>query len=312
MKSVTVVVPVFNEATVIRQNVAEILCHCQSIAGISLDLLLVDDGSSDDTVAQVQVLCAENDAVRLLCLCRNFGKEAAILAGLRAAQHSDAVIVMDSDLQHPPVVIPKMIHLWHEQGYVVVDACKQSRGQESWLKRLSARGYYALFGLLTGLNIKQQSDFKLLDQQVVVQYCQLPERQRFFRGLIHWMQFDTAQIYFDVPYDPNNDSSWSRWRLVQYAVSSITSFTSYPLHAVTIFGVITALLGLVVGGIALHDKWVGQAVDGFTTVILLLLLIGSILMFSLGLIGLYLAKIYTEIKKRPAYMVDKINSRLRK
>lgn len=322
MKSIVIIIPIFNEETSVAKNLAEIFkqARAQSTDIVTSDkvwskviikFLLIDDGSTDNTVACLHTVCESNNDVYLLCLNRNFGKEAAIYAGLNSVQACDAVIVMDSDLQHPPSLIKKMIRLWLDEDYEVIDACKKSRGKETFSKKILTRFYLAVFDYFSGLNIKDQSDYKLLDKKVVDVYCQLPEQDRFFRGLIDWMQFKTAQIYFDVPVYHNKISSWSRWKLAKYAVSSITSFTSNPLQAVTLFGFITFLLSIIIGGIALYDKLSGNALDGFTTVIFLILIIGSIFMFSLGLIGIYLAKIYDEIKSRPTYLVNNQNSRLK-
>ena len=310
MKTIVIIIPIYNEEKSIVDNLIEILKQARAQSRVTIQLLLVDDGSTDNTVACLQSLCDSNDNVHLLCLNRNFGKEAAIYAGLRSVQRSDAVIVMDSDLQHPPILIEKMTHIWLNEGYDVVEARKKSRGEESLGKKYLIQIYYALFEYFSGLDMKDQSDYKLLDRKVVEAYCALPEGDRFFRGLVNWMQFETAQIYFNVPVFQDNISSWSRWKLAKYAVSSITSFTSYPLQAVTLLGILTFALSIIIGGITLFQKLSGEAVDGFTTVILLLLFIGSILMLSLGLNGIYLAKIYNGIKNRPTYLINNKRSRM--
>lgn len=310
MKSIVIVIPIYNEEKSIVDNLSVILKHARLQRVANVEILLVDDGSTDGTLVQIQAFSEKNCDVQLLCLNRNFGKEAAIYAGLNRSRHRDAVIVMDSDLQHPPMLIEKMIHLWMNEGYEVVEACKKVRGQESLGRKISAQCYYRLFEYLSGLDMNGHSDYKLLDKKVVKEYCDLPEKDRFFRGLIDWMQFETAQIYFDVPFCPNNMSSWTRLKLMKYAISSITSFTSSPLHLVTLLGGLTFFISIVVGGMTLYQKILGNAVDGFATVILLILLVGSVLMLGLGIIGVYLAKIYDEIKERPTYLIDSKNSRI--
>ena len=304
MKKIVILIPVFNEEKSVVDNLTEILKQARAQHKVSIHLLLVDDGSGDNTVACLRPLCEVDNDVHLLCLNRNFGKEAAIHAGLNRINRADAVIVMDSDLQHPPSLIPKMIDLWIDEGFDVIEACKKSRGKEPFTKKLLVRLYYAFFELASGLQMNNQSDFKLLDKKVVDAYCDLPEVDRFFRGLVNWMHFETAQIYFDVPVTHERESSWSRWRLAKYAVLSITSFTSSPLQIVTFLGIVTLFLSAVIGAMTFYQKLSGQAIDGFTTVILLILFIGSILMLSLGLIGVYVAKIYNGIKNRPAYLVN--------
>ena len=303
MKNIKLVIPVFNEASVIVANLNSIVNQMSLLQDIAWKILLVDDGSNDGLQAELQKHFVLGKAIHYLKLNRNFGKEAAISAGLANVQGSDAVIVMDSDLQHPPQLIPDMLALW-QQGNEVVEACKESRGKEPLVKGLGARVFYKLFSYCAGININRQSDFKLLDRKVIDFYNNLPEKDRFFRGLIHWMHFPTAQVYFDVPESTRAHSGWSTWSLARYAIRSVTSFTSFPLQIVTVCGGLTFLLSLVLGGIAISDKLSGRALDGFSTVILLILIIGSVLMFSLGLIGIYIARIYDEVKRRPAYIID--------
>jgi dolichol-phosphate mannosyltransferase len=303
MKKIILVIPVFNEASVIVTNLNTIIAQVYLLQEISWKILLVDDGSSDGLLAELQKHFELGKLVHYLKLNRNFGKEAAISAGLAQAVNCDAAIVMDSDLQHPPQLLPKMVELW-QQGIEVVEACKQSRGNEPLVKGLGAKFFYKLFSYCTGINIDRQSDFKLLDKKVVDFYNNLPEKDRFFRGLIHWMHFPMAQVYFDVPESTRAQSAWSTWSLCRYAIRSVTSFTSLPLQIVTLCGGLTFLLSLVLGGIAIADKLSGRALDGFSTVILLILIIGSVLMFSLGLIGIYVARIYDEVKRRPSFIVD--------
>jgi polyisoprenyl-phosphate glycosyltransferase len=306
MKSVTILIPVYNEAHVIVPNLREILAHARAITTCRVNVLVVDDGSTDALAERLQNAFAKERALHYLRLNRNFGKEAAIAAGLSTLRRSDAVIVMDSDLQHPPALLSRMIALW-QQGFDVVDACKASRGEEGAVHKLCCKLFYALFDRMTGLSLQHQSDFKLIDRKVVSFYCGLPERERFFRGLVGWMHFNTTQVWFEVP-PAARKSTWSRWRLFTYAVSSITSFTSFPLQLVTFCGGVTFLVSLVIGGIAVMDKLSGRAVDGFSTVILLILAVGSVLMFSLGLIGIYLARIYEEVKRRPGWIIDEPGS----
>ena len=309
MKTVTLIIPVFNEAEALAGNLEAILTQADGVADVDLQLLVVNDGSTDATLEVMQGFCESHPQTSLLSLNRNFGKEAAIMAGLDYVA-GDAAIVMDSDLQHPPALIPQMLAIW-QGGVAVVEACKTARPSQSTAYRLLARGFYALFGSLTGMDLRNHSDFKLLDRKVIDAYRQLPERGRFFRGLVTWLHFPTAQVYFTEPARETGVSKWSGLRLLNLSWQSISSFTSLPLHLVTLLGLFTFLVSLVLGGKALYDKLSGQALDGFTTVILLLLLIGSVLMFSLGLVGSYIARIYEEIKGRPVYLVDEQNSRLR-
>ena len=307
LNNVAIVIPVFNEAKTIVRNLDEISTCIDSISGSVCSLIVVDDGSSDNTVQLVSQYARENNRTSLLCLNRHFGKESAISAGLNASKCFDATVVMDSDLQHPPTLIAEMISYW-TGGAKVVEAVKRSRGAESWFKKLFANIYYQLFNKLTRLNISNHTDFKLLDREVVETYCELPEHRVFFRGLIQWMNFPSQEVSFCVPDSTRARSVWRLRALTSYAITSVTSFTAFPLQIVTGLGALTFVISLIVGAIALADKFADRAVDGFTTVILLILLIGSILMFSLGLIGIYIGHIYEEVKGRPNYLIDKRRS----
>jgi dolichol-phosphate mannosyltransferase len=303
---IELVIPVFNEAAVIEQHLQQILRRAApaSADDYRLCVLLVDDGSRDHTAAVLRKLCDGQPHIRHLAFTRNFGKEAALSAGLdHVRADADAVILLDSDLQHPPELIPQMVALWRA-GSKVVEARKQHRGTESLLHRTLALGFYRLFRALVGLDLGGQTDFKLLDRTVVRQYCRLPERGRFFRGLIQWMNYPTATIPFDVPDRPGGSSSrWSRLRLLHYAVRNITAFSAVPLQLISWCGLLSLLVGLIFGFTALIQKINGQALDGFTTVILLLIFFSAILMLSLGVIGHYLARIHEEIKRRPLYLL---------
>ncbi len=306
--TLSIVLPVHDEADGVVQALEAIWAAAAQVPAVHWEFVVVDDGSRDATVDRVRALDLGEAALRLVVLTRNFGKEAAILAGLEQAV-GEAVIVMDADLQHPPELIPKMVSLWRA-GALVVEGVKSDRGEEGQVSGAGARLFYALFSWLSGLDVSNASDFKLLDREVVDQYCRLPERNRFFRGLIPWLGFTSARIPFAVPPRPRGVSSWSRWRLLRFALSALTAFSSMPLHLITALGVFVFIVSAVFGGIALYQKFTGLAVSGFTTVILLQLLIGSVLMVSLGILGAYLGRVFEEAKGRPSYVVDRRRSRL--
>ncbi|KHD11616.1 glycosyl transferase [Candidatus Thiomargarita nelsonii] len=309
-KTVTIVIPVFNEGGAIEKHLPVIFENIKEIKEINIGVLLVDDGSTDNTVEKLKKLCERYNTLNFICLNRNFGKEAAIHAGLQQS-HDDAVIVMDSDLQHPPQLIGKMIALWR-QGIDVVEAYKVYRGKESYLSRLMAHRFYDLFGILSGMNIKNHSDFKLLDRKVVEAYCAMPEKKRFFRGIIHWLGFSSAQIPFEVPERQHGVTAWSRFKLFKFSFTALTSFSTAPLQIITFLGVLCFIISFIIGSLALYHKYMGSAVSGFTTVILLILIIGSLLMIALGVIGIYIAHIYDEVKRRPDYLIDWKRSHLNK
>lgn len=309
MDSIAIIIPAFNEAANLDSNLTEILEHTGDIANANFKVIVVDDGSSDDTANIVLSRSEADPDVRLLSLSRNFGKEAAIHAGLSCASNFDAAVVMDCDLQHPPALVSEMVARWR-QGNFVVEAIKASRAAESVSKGILVKAYYRVFNFFTEFTISGDTDFKLLDASVIQAYLDLPEHNRFFRGLIKWMNYPSAQIAFDVPESVREQSTWGLPGLIRYAISSITSFTAFPLQIVTFLGGVTFLFSLLIGVKALLDKLSGNAVDGFTTVILLILLIGSVLMFSVGLIGTYIGKIHDEVKRRPNYLINKELSNL--
>lgn len=301
---IALVIPVFNEQAGIRRHLHQI--HQQAASGevvCQLKLVVVDDGSTDGTAAELQRLEEEMDALRVIHFTRNFGKEAAISAGLAAvAESADAVILLDSDLQHPPSLIPRMVQLW-QAGAQVVEAYKTSRGDESKATKMFARIFYGLFHRLAGLRLEGQSDYKLLDRQVVNTYLACPERHKFFRGLIQWMAYPTARLPFEVPPRQAGQSQWNRLKLLRYALYNITAFSSLPLALIFWMGLFSLLIGCLVGAIALYQKIQGLSLTGFTTVILLVIFFGGLIMLSLGIVGHYLARIYDEIKGRPGYII---------
>ena len=301
-KLLSVVVPAHNEARGIAHATAIIL-NALASCGMRLELIVVDDGSRDDTFERVRELSRKDPRIKGLRFSRNFGKEAALLAGLKSAS-GDAVVTIDSDLQHPPALIPQMIEEWRN-GAMVVDAVKRSRKNDGPLTRVRAELFNTLLSRLGGINLENASDFKLLDRVVVDAITHaLPERQRFYRGLADWVGYRHASVPFDVGTRAAGEGKWSLWKLVGLATTAIVSFTSAPLQIVTVLGVLTLGLGFVVGADALIAWFQGRAVSGFATTIITLLVVGSFIMISLGIIGEYLAKIYDEIKARPSYLVE--------
>ncbi len=301
-KLLSVVVPAHNEARGIAHAI-DVIVNRLASCGMRLEVVVVDDGSRDGTFERVAEVSRKDARIKGIRFTRNFGKEAALLAGLRVAA-GEAVVTIDSDLQHPPALIPKMIEEWRK-GAMVVDAVKRSRENDGPLTRLRAGLFNALLSRLGGINLRDASDFKLLDRLVVDAIArELPERQRFYRGLADWVGYRHASIPFDVEARAEGEGKWSLWKLVQLATTAIVSFTSAPLQIVTILGVLTLGLGVVVGADALVAWFQGRAVSGFATTIITLLVVGSFIMISLGIIGEYIAKIYDEIKARPTYLVE--------
>ena len=297
---ITILMPVYNEGGQIRANLHTVEAVLDE-AHIPHSFLLVDDGSTDNTWDELCAARRELAAVRLVRLSRNFGKEAALCAGLERAD-GDAVVVMDADLQHPPRYIPRMVELW-QQGYDIVDGVKEKRADEPLLRRWGAALYYKLFSRLTGLSEQPLSDFKLLSRRALDAWKQLPERGTYFRGMSAWVGFPRCQLPFTVDSRRGGHTKWSFSALLRLSVDSIIAYSAAPLLFVGLLGL---LLLVAAGLLAVQTLWMyfsHRAQTGFSTVILLQLIIGSCLMMALSVIGLYIGKIYEEVKGRPRYLV---------
>ncbi len=297
----SVILPAYNEEMMIA-TAAETLRGILDEAGIPFELVFINDGSKDKTWEEICKAREVDPRVCGVCFSRNFGKEAAMFAGLEKAR-GDCCVVLDCDLQHPPEKIVEMYHLW-EQGYEVVEGIKHDRGQETGFHRFAANSFYGLISLATGMDMASSSDFKLLDRKVVDTLNAMPERNVFFRALSFWVGFRKTEVEYDVRERTAGESKWSTKSLIRYAITNIGSFSSVPLHLITILGIVTMIISVVFGIVALVQKLMGTALGGFTTVILLLLFIGSLIMISLGIIGYYIARIYEEIKGRPRYIIE--------
>ena len=302
----SVILPSYNEEKMIAVA-AKTITGILDDAGIDHEILFVDDGSRDQTWAEIERAAKENCRIVGVHFSRNFGKEAAMFAGLEAAK-GDCCVVLDCDLQHPPEKIVEMYRLW-EQGYEVVEGIKSDRGEETGIHKFAANSFYAIISRLTGLDMASSSDFKLLDRKVVDTLNRMPERNVFFRALSFWVGFKKAEVSYEVRERTAGESKWSTRALIRYAINNIGSFSSAPLHIVTGLGLAMLAIALVFGVISLAQKLTGAALGGFTTVILLLLFSSSIIMISLGVIGYYIARIYEEIKGRPRYIVSAICGR---
>lgn len=296
----SVIIPSYNENENIRRT-AQTIAGILSDAAIEYELIFVDDGSRDTTWAEI---CAAHDrdpCVHGLGFSRNFGKEGAIFAGLKNAR-GDCAVVIDCDLQHPPELIPQMYQLW-QGGAEVVEAIKRSRGKEGLFHKIFARSFYKMMKSSSGINLDGASDFKLLDRKVINALNELPERITFFRALSSWVGFTTERVEFDVQPRAAGKSKFSMKSLFRFALNNITSFTDVPIRLITWVGVIFGIMALVLGIQTLVKYFCGQAAEGFSTVILLILITGACVLLGVGVIGYYLSKIYEEIKQRPRYIV---------
>lgn len=298
----SVIIPAYNEAEMIPKTVnvvSGILDHDE----IEYELVFVNDGSKDSTWETIEQQCEANSKVKGISFSRNFGKEAAVVAGLEYAK-GDCVAVMDCDLQHPPQTLVQMFRLW-EQGFEVVEGIKAFRGKEGLVYKLFAKTFYKMISSATKIDMSKASDFKLLDRKVVDAFLKLPERNVFFRALSSWVGYKTTYVEFHVQEREVGETKWSAKSLVRYAINNITSFSTAPMQLVTGCGIVFFIFAFILAVQSLVKYFNGTSLEGFTTIILLLLIIGGILMFSLGIIGYYISKIYDEVKFRPRYIISK-------
>lgn len=301
----SIVIPLYREGMHLVATLKETLASLDTL-DMAYELILVDDGSPDNTWQVIADQSQLFPTIKGIRLSRNFGKEAALAAGLEQAT-GDAIVVMDGDLQHPPTLIHTMVQQWKD-GAEVVEAVKQNRGAESLYSKIRAKIFYAIFTRLAGYDLRGASDFKLMDRRVLDAWRGMGERNLFFRGMNAWLGFRRVQIPFDVPDRTGGESNWPVLQLVRLAMTAVTSFSSAPLQLITFTGAGFAVFAIVLGTQTLYQKIAGHAVDGFTTVILLLLVIGGAVMLGLGIIGTYIARIYEEVKGRPRYIVaERVN-----
>lgn len=300
---ISIILPVFNEqATVLRllDMIGESLAQCR----LRSEIIVVDDGSTDTTWA---LLCAAtppaNAILRLIRFTRNFGKEAAIMAGIELCA-GDAAVVLDADLQHPPDMLQQMIALWREGEVDVIDAVKTDDRNAPNMDRLTSAWFNGLFRRFTGYELRGASDYKLLDRRVIEALKAMRDYNLFFRGTTAWLGFRHRELGFPLGPRSAGASKWNLLSRLQLAITAITSFTSLPLHLVTMVGLVSAGFALLHAIHTLYNKFSGQAVEGFTTVILLLLIFGSTITLGLGIIGAYLSKIHDEVRGRPRYLVE--------
>ncbi len=299
----SIVIPVFSEEKNLIASFTKINDIIRAL-NEPYEIIFIDDGSTDNTWNILLGLAKKHPFLKLIKLSRNFGKEFALSAGLKMAR-GNAVITIDADLQHPPELIPKMIELW-KNSVEIVEAVKVYRGGEPIINRLGASFFYNFLDKLSDYKLNNATDFKLMDRKVINAWLKMPERNLFFRGMSAWLGYTRIQIPFEVQKRIGGKSHWSIFQLARLAITGITAFSSLPLHFITLLGIIFFIFSIIVGIQTLYMKMAGLAVTGFATVILLLLIVGSVLMTALGIIGLYIARIYDEVKNRPRYIITQI------
>ena len=297
---ISVIIPAYNEEKCIK-SAYNVIYSLLAENNIESEFVFIDDGSYDQTYKMITELASEKENVSGLHFSRNFGKESAISAGLAAA-NGDAAVVIDCDLQHPPEKIIEMYRLW-EQGYEIVEGIKKERGQEKKMHSMGAKIFYSVISRMAGFDMANSSDFKLLDRKVIDVLNKMPERG-FFRAISYWVGYNKATVEYVVNDRVDGESKWSTKDLVKYAISNISSYSTAPMQIVTALGAIMLVISVIFGIWALIDKIIGRALEGMTTVIIITIFIGSIIMISLGIIGYYIARIYEEIKGRPKYIIS--------
>ena len=302
----TVVVPAFNEENSVKlfyEKITDLFAVHKNIIS-DYEVVFVDDGSEDGTWEQIKLLNAQDPKIHGIRFSRNFGKEAAIFAGLHKAQ-GDCAVIMDCDLQHPPEYIPEM-YRYHLEGYQIVRCVKKQKNKESLIRKICNSVFYRAFSFFdsTQPDIRNASDFQLIDRKVIDYILQFQETSLFFRGISGFVGFRAKEIEFNVPERVAGTTKWSYYSLISYAFSNIVSFSSKPLQIVTFNGLILLFIAIILSIRTLYIYFINEAAPGITTVIILLLFIGSMLMISLGIIGFYIGKIFDEVKHRPRYIVD--------
>jgi glycosyltransferase involved in cell wall biosynthesis len=300
---ISVVVPFHDEAGAIASFHRELSAALEALPGYRFEVICVDDGSGDDTLARLVELVERDARWRVIELSRNFGKEAALTAGIDAARGA-AVIPMDADLQDPPQLIGRLIEEWR-RGAEVVLARRTDRSSDSFLKRKTAALFYRVHNRLSSVQIPENAgDFRLLDRVAVDALKALPERQRFMKGLFAWIGFRTTAVDYARPARAAGTSKFSGWRLWNFALEGITSFSTLPLRIWTYIGALGALLTFCYAMfIVVRTLIFGIDVPGYASLLVAILFLGSLQLLSVGLLGEYLGRVYLETKRRPVYVV---------
>jgi glycosyltransferase involved in cell wall biosynthesis len=300
--SLSVVVPVYNEVAVLPEFHRRLGAVMESLSP-RVEIIYVDDGSRDGSGALLAELHAEDARVAVIELSRNFGKEIAMTAGLDHAE-GDAVIVIDSDLQDPPELISEMIRAWQE-GADVVLMRRASRAQESWFKKATANLFYRVIGRLSDIDIPEDvGDFRLMSRRAVVAFRRIPERSRFMKGIFAWIGYPSRELVYDRDGRFAGETKWNYWKLWNFALEGITSFSAAPLKIASYVGFATALIAFGFGIYFLAKTLLyGDVARGFPTLVVLVLFLGGLQLMALGIIGEYIARMFVEVKQRPLYLV---------
>uniref|UniRef100_Q07TA8 Glycosyl transferase, family 2 n=1 Tax=Rhodopseudomonas palustris (strain BisA53) TaxID=316055 RepID=Q07TA8_RHOP5 len=306
-RSLFLVVPVFNEAaglTHLHERLETLAATLRERHGLRCEVIYVDDGSADDTLAIARGLNAAALDVQVVSLSRNFGKEAALMAGLDYAGRG-AVLFMDGDGQHPPALVEQLVRHWMVDGYDVVFTAKAHRDNESWLRRKAVRGFYALLNWGARQKIPEDAgDFRLLSPRAAEALRRMPERNRFFKGLASWIGFRQIRVDYEPAERVHGITSFNAARLIGLSIEGITSFSVAPLRIASLLGVLLALSAFLFGLMILWETWIdGQSVPGYPSLMVGMMTIGGVQLLMIGIVGEYIGKILSELKARPVYFV---------
>lgn len=306
-KCVTILIPVHNEQESVPELINRINRVIDSLPQYDWEVLMVNDGSTDNSLLLMRQLHADNARYRYIDLSRNYGKEVAMLAGMDHAQ-GDAVVIMDADLQDPPEIIPQMIEAW-ERGFDDIYARRLDRGKESLMRRMLSKSYYKLLSRLSSTPVLQNvGDFRLLDRRCVDALCSMRETQRYTKGLYSWIGFNKKEITFDRHDRVAGSSKWSLLKLFSLALEGITSSTTRPLKLASLMGfTISILAAIYILWIVIKTLAFGETVQGFPTLMVTILFLGGIQLLTIGIIGEYVGRIFNETKNRPTYFVREID-----
>ncbi|MGQ3380000.1 glycosyltransferase family 2 protein [Priestia endophytica] len=308
MKTISIIIPAYNEEDVLEQLYEKLTFVIEAIPNYDFELLFINDGSKDRTLEIIKEMRETDDRISYVDLSRNFGKEIGMMAGFDYAK-GDAVIIIDADLQDPPELIPEMIKYW-EQGYDDVFAKRRSRAGETWMKKWTAKTFYRVLQKITKIPVQENTgDFRLLDRRCIDALRTLRETQRYTKGMFSWIGYHKKEILFDRNPRAAGETKWNYKKLMDLAIEGITSFTTAPLRLSTYFGFTISLCAFIyMIFIIVKTLVVGEMVQGYPSLMTVMLFLGGIQLISLGIIGEYLGKIFTETKRRPLYFVDEYNN----
>ena len=313
MKKISIMIPCYNEQEslpLLYKALLNVMEDARVSSKYEFEIMLVNDGSADSTLAVMRQLHKEDSRVNYIDLSRNFGKENAMMAGFDYVT-GDCCIIMDADLQDPPEVVFQMIEKW-EEGYEDVYAKRISRGKESWLRRRLSIWFYKLLNKMSKVEMLQNvGDFRLLDKRCVEAMKSLRETERYTKGLFCWIGYKKAEIQFDRGDRVAGTTSWSMWKLMKLGIDGIISFTTAPLHIATWLGIVISILAFIyLLFVLIKTILFGDPVAGFPTLISVILFLGGVLLLCVGILGEYIARMYSETKRRPGYLVREFNDKL--